>query len=122
MVWIPPGWDHEVITLEGGVHKEDDDIVYVHWMTWYLLWNLCNQAMRDFFTGKTPEQNTNKNLRPRQKEEVYMVVTNYGNRIERNREYRSGWQLLGIGRNKEGAENYREEHTENKISASYCFC
>jgi hypothetical protein len=77
---------------------------------------------REFFTRKTSEQTTKKNQRPRQKEEVYMVVTNYGNRIERNREDRSGWQLLGIGRNKEGAENYREEHTENKISASYCFC
>ena len=33
---------------------------------------------RKFFTRKTSEQTTKKNQRPRQKEEVYMVVTDYG--------------------------------------------
>ena len=30
MVWIPPGWDHETITLEGQVHGEEDNVMCVH--------------------------------------------------------------------------------------------
>ena len=53
MVWIPPGWDHESIPLEGQVHGEEDNVVCVHWMTWCLLWNLFKEASKTFLSGKT---------------------------------------------------------------------
>ena len=30
MVWFPPGWEHEAITLEGQAHREDDTVLFVH--------------------------------------------------------------------------------------------
>ena len=53
MLWIPPGLDHEAITLEGQAHREENSVVCVHWMTWCLPWNLCRKASRDLFGGKT---------------------------------------------------------------------
>ena len=53
MVWIPPGWDHESITLEGQAHGEDDAVLCVHWMTWCLPWSQCAEASRDLMLGKT---------------------------------------------------------------------
>ena len=53
MVWIPHGWDHKAITLEGWVHGEDNNILCVHWMTWCLPWSQCAEASRDLMLGKT---------------------------------------------------------------------
>ena len=83
MVWIPPRWDHETIALDGRVHREEDNVVCVHWMPWCLPQKLCSQMLRGFLSRKTSEQSTKKVLVPRQKRSVWMTVMEYGNRAER---------------------------------------
>ena len=60
--------------------------------------SLYSQTTREFFSGKTSEQTAKKNLRPKQKEEVYMVVTEYDPGKERKEGGGSFFRIKGTKR------------------------
>eukprot|EP01048_Picozoa_sp_COSAG05_P008374 COSAG05_NODE_635_length_8192_cov_14.964043_4_plen_259_part_00 len=55
MLWFPPGWVHEVFTLEGDVYAGSNVVLNVNWVTWCLPRHLAAEAMEDLFTGATAE-------------------------------------------------------------------
>jgi hypothetical protein len=55
MLWFPPGWGHEVITLEGQVYAGTDTALAVNWVSWCLPKHLANASVMAMLAGITKE-------------------------------------------------------------------
>ena len=55
MLWFPPGWGHEVITLRGEIYDDTDLPTCISWVSWCLPRHLTRQALQDLFDGTTTE-------------------------------------------------------------------
>ena len=55
MLWFPPGWAHEVVTLEGHIYDGTDDVLTINWVSWCLPKHLTNSAVMNMFAGVTAE-------------------------------------------------------------------
>ena len=80
VLWIPPGWQHEVFTTGGVVVELDggtQDIVAPHWITWCLPKTLAMRSLCALLAGITREDQVSTNRTPKQKRELYEVLQQY---------------------------------------------
>ena len=80
VLWIPPGWQHEVFTTGGVVVELDggtQDIVAPHWITWCLPKTLAMRSLCALLAGITREDQVSTNRTPKQKRELYEVLEQY---------------------------------------------
>ena len=80
VLWIPPGWQHEVFTTSGVVVKLDggkEEIVAPHWITWCLPKTLAMGSLCALLAGVTKENQVSANRTPKQKRKLYEVLTAY---------------------------------------------
>ena len=79
VLWIPPGWQHEVFTTSGVVVELDGgkEIVAPHWITWCLPKTLAMGSLCALLAGVTKENQVSANRTPKQKRKLYEVLTAY---------------------------------------------
>lgn len=75
LLWLPPGWSHEVITLQGDVFDESNRVYNVCWSGWCLPRNQSLDALIDMFDGTTTEEQLGgRTLTMKAKKEISQVV------------------------------------------------
>ena len=79
VVWVPPGWQHEVLTT-GGVVVEvgggDEEIVAPHWVTWCLPKALAFRSLCALLAGVTKEDQSGPRSAA-QKRKLHEVLEKY---------------------------------------------
>ena len=84
VIWIPPGWQHEVTTTGGSIMQSHGDkyVVALHWSCWCLPKKMAMRSLCALLTGITAEhqRRTKENPRPltkKQQKELYVLLDAY---------------------------------------------
>jgi len=80
VLWIPPGWQHEVMTTGGVVVELDgggEEIVTPHWVTWCLPKRLAQRSLSALLAGVTREDQVSGSRTAAQKRKLYEVLEAY---------------------------------------------
>ena len=83
ILWIPPGWYHEVWTIGGALMERGGkkEIVAPHWVSWCLPKELALRSLCALLAGVTGENQAKKNLTAAQKRELYVLLVAYADGV-----------------------------------------